>query len=81
MAKFYYEEKNMLSKWCPVKSSGRPLERTAEGSKPRVRQVTEIAPEHEHLSLVQLRDIYGYKEESIPPAPEPAYENFDMGEG
>lgn len=54
---FFYEHLS-LGKWWPRTESNRPELVTAEKRRATIRGVIEVAPDHRHLDLNALRDLY-----------------------
>lgn len=58
MAKYYYEQLNAMGKHSPCVGEY-PSDKRADGKRVKVRCVKKVATEHEHLSLSELKTIYG----------------------
>lgn len=60
---WYAEQRNIFGKYTPITSALYPVDVNSEGQKQDYRIRVEVAPEHRHLGLDALQEIYGTKAE------------------
>lgn len=60
---WYAEQKNIFGGWSAVTLDRYPVDVNSEGQKLSYRVRCEVKPEHAHLSLDELTEIYGTKAE------------------
>lgn len=71
----YYWEELRISSWSSRKSESEPKRVGPEGEKRSIRCIKEIKPEHEHMTLDQLKAIYSDNPPVVPlslPEPSPS---------
>lgn len=54
---WYAERMTATGKWSPQITPSKPSEKKAEGAKSKYRNIQEIKPEHEGLSLSDLQKV------------------------
>lgn len=57
-ARLFFYEHLSLGKWWPRTEPDQPVVVNSEGSRAKIRGVVEVAEDHRHLDLNQLRELY-----------------------
>lgn len=57
--RYYYEQKIFSGKWAPRCSVNMPTSRSADGGKSIIRNIQQIKPQDQLLTIDQLQEIYG----------------------
>lgn len=55
---FFYYQLSPLGKWCPCTSPDRPNAKSADSGTRQIKQVLELKPEAQNLSLDMLSTLY-----------------------
>ena len=74
MSRWYYEQRTSVGRWAPNASDQEPAVKGPNGKR-KLRAVTAIPPDHQHLTLHQLAAAYGpdshLNPQARPAEPEP----------